>query len=134
MSRKSRKREREAERESHNPFATPRVFRPPLINPYDFVESLVEIEDRRLYHPLDFFRPARQLSGHPVQPVNVNKARPQKARPFFKLAVPTGVRFADPKHTAVCVRRHQRKQVMIAKRQRGKGTRKRTNWYSKVSC
>jgi len=134
MSRKSRKREREPDRVSHNPFASPRLIRRPLINPYDFMGPLVEVEDRRLHNPLDFFRPARQLSGHPVQPLNVNKARPTKARPFLKLAVPTGVRFTDPKHTVICVRRQQRKEVMIAKRQRGKGTRKRTNWYSKVSC
>lgn len=137
MSRKSRKRERQAERVSHLSIASPRLSRPAYVNPYDrlYVAPLIEVEDRRSYHPLDFFRPAKMLSGHPVQPVNVNKTK-TRGRPYFKMAVPSGLRFAQPAKTVMCVRRKTRREVIIAKSftKRGRGSPKRKNWYSKIGC
>lgn len=104
----------------------------------DFVSpavNLAQVEDRRTHHPLDFFRPARMLSGHPVQPLNVNKLkRPAK---FKSPVVPHGLRFAVPEKTVMCVRRKKRREVLFAKKRAGgAGSRKpkTRNWYSKIGC
>lgn len=135
MSKKSRKRERQAERVYQTTIASPRLSRPHFVNPHDLLGvHLTEVEDRRTFHPLDFFRPARQLSGHPVQPVNVNHKK-VAGRPFFKFPAP-GLAFTRPAQVTMCVRRKQRREVILAKKfqKRGRGTPKRKNWYSKIGC
>lgn len=93
------------------------------------------VEDRRTYHPLGYFRPARTISGHPVGPVVVTKNRSTKnqARPFLA----KGLSFALPKKTLICVRRKTRKEVLHALKKVGKGKsggRRRRNWYSNIGC
>lgn len=136
MSKKSRKRERQAEREYHTPIANQRLSRPNFVNPHDLLgrHQLVEVEDRRHFHPLDFFQPARNFAGWPA-PINVNNSKKAAARPFFKLATP-GLKFKAPRSVAMCVRRQERKSVIIAKSKtrKGRGTPKRKNWFSKIGC
>lgn len=89
------------------------------------------VEDRRSYHPLGMFRPARSFGGLP-SPVVIKKA--PKARPGRFL--PFGLSFAQPDKVALCVRRKTRREVLFAKGKGGGGRRRRPrkNWFSKVSC
>lgn len=128
-----RKRQR---RSSEVTFSRPLTARllGPLPSSVRFQKShAVAVEDRRTHHPLGFFRPARQWSGHPVQPNVVSKNSVGKQAKRF----PVGIRFADPRRTLICVRRKQRKEVLFAKRKTGKGARarhRRRNYFSEVSC
>lgn len=100
-----------------------------LARPSDFRD----VEDRRTYHPLDFFRPARDFGGHPVEQVNVNRPVQKK----FSRVLPFGLKFAAPERTVICAKRKSRKEVLHAlkKTGKGKGRRKpRFNWYSKIGC
>lgn len=97
------------------------------------LEPLRLIEDRRTYHPLEFFRPARTTSGHPAQPLKVTPTPKNKSRPF----VARGLSFSLPQKVVICVRRKQRKEVLHAFNKTGRGsgrTRRRKNWFSKVGC
>lgn len=96
--------------------------------------SLSQVEDRRAFHPLSSWRPARLLSGHPAPPVVPKSAPPGRS---FRGRFPFhGLRFAVPERVVICVRRHERREVMFAKKRAGKrGQRKpRRNWYSAISC
>lgn len=138
MSRRSQRRRRH-DRDSANPvvFATPRVLsQPAIIRPgaqahrHLVKTKHMEVDDRRRHHPLGFFRPAKQLSGHPVKPNKVGNSRRTSTLPHT-------IKFAAPKSTLICVRREQRKQVLFAKKKtkKGAGSRKRfRNWFSSVSC
>lgn len=129
MSRRARRR-----RES---IPVPSAYRPPrsltpLLRDFTPAAPLRLIDDRRTYHPLKHFRPAKQLSGHPVGPVVV-KTPSNKNRAF----IAHQLRFAAPKKTLFCVRRKQRKEVLHALKKVGKGKgggRKRRNWYSNIGC
>lgn len=93
------------------------------------------IEDRRLFHPLGAFAPARSLDRRSrliVHPPNVNKS---VRRNDFR--VPSAVGFDVPSRVAVCVRRKQRKEVLHAKRFTGRGSgggKHRRNYWSDVRC
>lgn len=91
---------------------------------------LTELEDRRTYHPLGFFRPARTTEGVPSGPLKV------KSKPFRR-SLPFGLQFGVPDKTIVCVRRKRRKEVLHALRKTGGGAGRRKpkrNWLSSVSC
>lgn len=96
--------------------------------------DLTPIEDRRQYHPLNVFRPARTVYGSPVGPLKVARpGRETKAR--FRL--PVGIRFDVPAKVAVCVRRKRRKEVLHALKKVGKGSgggKRRRNFWSGVQC
>lgn len=86
--------------------------------------SMMEIEDRRRFHPAKH-RSAASFS----RPHHVLKAKPSRA-------LPKRVMFEAPKKVLVCVRRQRRKEVLHAKRVAGSGNlrRPRRNWFSDVSC
>lgn len=90
----------------------------------------VDVEDRRTYHPLGFFRPALNTYGGRAGPVVVT---PQKSRanPF----IANSLKFPNP-NVMICVRRKTRREVLFAKKRTGKGARspKRKNWFSKIGC
>lgn len=93
--------------------------------------DLRPVEDRRTWHPLGEDRPTRTTSGHPTRPNMVAGATsPGRGR------LPAQIKFADPGRTVVCVRRHQRKEVLFALKKTGKGSRspKRRNPNSEISC
>lgn len=135
MATRRRKRERRASADLKNlnrPL-TVRLLRP-LPAPARFSQSPRQaVEDRRSHHPLGFFRPARQWSGHPVKPHVVSKPTRHRAQ------LPFGLRFAVPQKTLICVRRKTRKEVLHALHKVGKGRsgfrKKRSrNFYSRISC
>lgn len=130
MARRRRKRERRASEVTLSRPLTVRLLRP-LAPPSPRSPFRSEVEDRRSYHPLGFFRPARQWSGHSVKPNVVTPARK------FSPALPFGTRFADPRRTLICVRRKERREVMFAKKKMKRGAaarRRRRNIFSEVSC
>lgn len=89
---------------------------------------LRRIEDRRLFHPESFYRPARTLSG--------NRPRIVAGSSHSLFSMPHGVRFDVPAKTVICVRRKRRKEVLFAKGKAGAGRKRppRRNWYSNVRC
>ena len=114
------------------------------------VESIIRpvfdmrhVEDRRLFHPMGYQRPALDFYGsrhhlreysRPISSPNVNlNRRASRARPlkFF-----SRLGFQTPERTLVCVRRKVRREVMFARRKAGRrGQRpKRFNWFSSISC
>lgn len=134
MSRRGRSRRND----SHTPerVSPPRSLTPPLLRELASPTALRLVEDRRAHHPLQEFRPARQVSGHPVKP-HVIKRSTNNHVLGRHLPIPLKVQFAEPKRTAICVRRGQRKEVLHALKKTGRGRgggRKKRNWYSDVSC
>ena len=98
--------------------------------------SLLDIEDRRSFHPLQDYRPAKGSSKLAsvlyVRPVGDRK--PAKAKSKWS---PETFSFTIPKKVSLCVRRHQRREVLFALKKTGKGSRKRErrrNYFSDVSC
>lgn len=111
-------------------FSTPSLRPTALIRAYsEPFSALTEFEDRRRFHPEDFYQPARELGG-------TNSPSPQ-VKKSFKVQLPFGLEFAAPQRTLVCVRRKQRKEVLFAKRQTGRGKKRRAprrNWQSQMGC
>lgn len=134
MSRKSRKRERRDSAEIHHRSLTVRLLsRPSAPILPDVTHDLRPFEDRRTYHPLGVFRPARVIGGHPVQPLVPSKPAKQRSRAFLA----HGLAFPNPKRVLICVRRKSRREVLFAKNlhRRGAGARKRRRtYYSEVKC
>lgn len=83
------------------------------------------IEDRRLFHPEGYYRPAR---GSSRLAVSLKPAKPMSGTAF---------RFAMPNKVAVCVRRRTRRQVIFALNKAGAGARaraRRRNYQSDIGC
>jgi len=143
MARRGRRSDRDdAHAISNDPLA--RELRSPLIK--KILEpvtrpSILAIEDRRLFSP-ELARPARALpraaARLTVHDPNVNRTN-KKIR-TNKLHVPSDVRFSDPTRVAICVRRHQRREVLHALRYAGSGAGrrklKRPRWseFSDIKC
>lgn len=113
--------------------ATSKFYSPSLTDRllHDVVEPLREVEDRRTYHPLEDFRPARNVLGALAGPVRVTPKN--KSKPFLA----HGLSFSAPKTVALCVRRKRRKEVLFAKnktRAGAKSRRRRRNWFSAIGC
>lgn len=118
----------------------------------DPVTRLLDVEDRRTWHPDGPLRPARTSRRWHSRVVYRPPTRPRPPRPgrFIppawggdarkRVATPFSsfrFRFAAPKFVAVCVRRHQRRQVLFARRLTRAGARARTrkrNYQSSVFC
>lgn len=118
--RRSAKRERHTQRDIFTPIATRgAAFR-----------SILQLEDRRLFEPVDTFpRALFHRSARLVPSINTNVKRSNH--------VPTGISFNVPEEVSLCVRRKQRREVLFAKRRTGKGARarrRRRGPFSSVSC
>lgn len=123
---KKRNRNDNRQRDVYNPIATRSV----LSN-----NILTDIEDRRLYDPMQDYRPARGLSKYAAEiGIKPYKQRKNSAR---KAMTPDVFRLNVPVKVAVCVRRKKRREVLFAKKRTGKGARairRRRNYYTEVSC
>lgn len=93
----------------------------PLVEPVRR-RDVLELEDRRRYHPLRTAAPAQAV-------------RPSARRIVVGRDV-QAINFARPREVSVCVRRQQRKEVLHANKVAGsKGIRKgKRNWFSEVRC
>lgn len=114
-----------------------KLHSPPLVSPSN--RSLIlSLEDRREHHPERLYRPARALfkSDALLSPAAL-PATKRTRRNAQHFAVPFGLSFSVPKRVSLCVRRHQRKEVLFALKKTGKGARARRhrrNWWSNVKC
>lgn len=102
------------------------------------LDSLVRsLDDRRAFHPDDFFRPAASVFGDDARVVERASAAPSRS-PKVKFSRPAalGFHFNVPERVAVCVRRKSRREVLFAKRRQGRGARspKKFNYWSTVRC
>lgn len=100
--------------------------------------QLSEVEDRRRFHP-DRVKPVRSLRRHqvPVHLVTPNPKRPGLTpRASHARGVFSRMGFSAPKFVAVCIRRHERREVLFAKKRTGKGSRspKRRGTLSHIRC
>lgn len=92
------------------------------------------IEDARVWSPEGQFAAPRSFpntrkSRLVVRNANFSNNRFRKAK-----TLPSQLGFSFPKHVIRCVRRKVRKEVLIAKKRSGRGTRKRFNFWSSISC
>lgn len=93
-------------------------------------DLLTLMEDRRLFHPERAFRPALSF---PRAAARLVPGAVASSSPRSFLA--SGVRFADPRRVAICVRRKTRREVIMASgRGGGFHRRPRRNFYSDVEC
>lgn len=94
------------------------------------------VEDRRTFHPLGPFRPARTTGGRraSVSSSASGLDRRAKSRAFRNLI--STIKFAAPRDVLICVRRKSRREVLFARKKtrRGSGAPKNRNWYSSISC
>lgn len=104
------------------------------------LSDLRQLEDRRTYHPEGTARPARgfRINRHRLI---ISAPEPTPGRGVdlhHPEAVPIGVGFEKPRQVAVCIRRHQRREVLHALGKTGRGSRfnrkPRKSFYSEVSC
>ena len=136
----SRQRMRTLQRDLTRSIARPRLLQPRIV-----VRSwdLRALEDRRIHQPDP--RPRRPLLhrwplrvvgpkiGIGVRPASVREA----PRGRYKSAIAQlGMQFNAPKKVLVCVRRKQRREVLMAFNKGGKGarSRRRRNEWSDVKC
>lgn len=92
--------------------------------------SLIKsLEDRRVYHPERYYRPARALSKL-AGSVKLKRVAGNRQRLF----APDVLRFAIPEKVAVCVRRKERREVIFALKRFGRGGARRRSYFSDVSC
>lgn len=100
-------------------------------------QDLLQIEDRRTYWPGHLatqWEPAVRLSGSPARLQAAQK--PVRASNVYRLgSPPSRILFKAPKRVLVCVRRRQRREVLLALG-RGGGYHRppRRNVYSNVHC
>lgn len=97
--------------------------------------ALLDVEDRRQFYPAVHYRPARTFRGW----ARLGLVAPQSNRSSRARSAMTGpISFRAPEATLVCVRRHQRREVLHAlKKTGGRGGRQRRprrNVFSSVSC
>lgn len=103
---------------------------------------LMDIEDRRLFHPDDTYAPSQSLPTSRTRIItrprrqarrsgNLNGSLPKMFQP---VAVVAG--FRVPKKVAICIRRKMRKEVLHALRKAGKVGQKRPrrSYYSDIHC
>jgi len=98
---------------------------------------LQDIDDRRMFHPLDEFRPAKSVMYRDATQLvvpNVNK--PQKQSNLLS-SLPASVQFNAPHSVALCVRRKRRREVLFARGVGGgRQWKRRARWseFSEVKC
>lgn len=96
------------------------------VRPISYPRALTMVEDRRTFHPMGFQRPAASL--HAKSRVVARKA----THPTWPSA---RLQFKIPRDIAVCIRRKERREVLLAKGRGGGGHRPpRRNWWSSISC
>lgn len=125
----------------------PEPIKARLPNPFrDPVADLLSIEDRRTWYPEAFRPPVTPRRNARViwsSPARSPSRRPVFARwgrvsPGRRVTAPTSsfrFRFKNPRYVMVCVRRHQRREVLFAKGRTGR-TRRSRRWtqQSSVYC
>lgn len=98
------------------------------------------LEDRRTYHPEGPARPARgfRINRHRLIIAAPEPSAPGRSVDLHLEPVPIGIGFEKPRQVAICIRRHQRREVLHAMGKTGRGSRfhrkRRRSFYSEVHC
>jgi len=95
----------------------------PLVS---LISSFTEVSDRRTYHPSGPSRSARSTSRAHHDLVSPS--------PFGRFSGSYGVGFKNPERVLVCIRRKQRREVLLAKGRGGANRKPRRSYYSDVRC
>lgn len=98
----------------------------------------ISFEDRRMWHPEGDYAPARSVFKSDARLTIPRKPGSSDDRyALRRMYYPSSqVAFAIPSRVAVCVRRHQRQEVLHALGKTGKVGQRSPKWgvYSSVSC
>lgn len=141
MSRKRRRRQEPDERDDFSVASREPAARP-LSPPPVGLQSLLEIEDRRTFHPEGDNRPVVRRTGAKAQKTlrdRLSRSPRQRVRfgPRVRSQTNAVLGFVRPEGVVTCVRRHRRKEVLFAKKKAGRGGRqrpRRLTWRSQVGC
>lgn len=124
MSRRSRRRRRD-----DPPTSLATLIGPPLSHRSPVLSTLGEWEDRRAYDPTS---PTRNYTTFRSRSsAEIVATKPTPVRKVFRPA------FRTPQDVVVCVRRHQRKEILHALGRTGRGARRarpRRTATSHISC
>lgn len=129
-----KKRNRIEEAGRPNPVPSRRLRSSPLVSPAErsLINLTLDLEDRREFHPEGVHRPARGLPKLSADLVAPNlPARKRSGASVFR--VPKVLSFRVPKRVSLCVRRHQRREVLFAIKKTGRGSRARFHKFNKWS-
>lgn len=110
-----------------------------LVFPVSRPVDLSLYEDRRVFHPERAYRPALSFSRKSSAVVKlVPPMSPKRgaARVSGVPRFPDVLGFTNPLKVLLCVRRKERREVIIAKKLQGKGAggSKGRNWWSNIKC
>lgn len=123
---------RSPERGLNIPTAKPRLLPAYKIRPLD----LRVFEDRRLYAP-NLNKWPKRIIRRATLPARIIERPRDPRRVLAKTSISRlGMEFHAPKRVVLCVRRKQRREVIIALKHAGKGarSRKHRNEWSNVKC
>lgn len=94
-------------------------------------------EDRRRFHPERAYRPALSFSRKSSSVVKLKPTPVAKRRnkPVYFMP-PDVLAFTNPLKVLLCVRRKERREVLLAKglHRKGAGGAKHRNWWSDIKC
>lgn len=116
--------------------STPRPLRPDLavVLPRRPLRPLSLLEDRRRFHPERDLRPALSFFGKPRLVVRKARKAPARSRMTAFSGLSHRIGFQVPKRVAICVRRKERREVLIANGAGGSRKPKRRNYWSSIQC
>lgn len=101
-----------------------------------FKGPLRELEDRRQWHPLGPYAPARTI-GRRARIQSKNDTRQNRYTKYDpRLRSTAALTFAEPQQVLICARRKIRREVIHAFRKNGRKGQKpaRRNFWSRISC
>lgn len=101
---------------------SPQNLLPPLVLPSVPSFPLTEVEDGRSFNPDRQFRDPLVFSG------GASSHKAVSGKSFQKIG------FDNPDQVIVCARRRSRREIMFAKKLRGRGGSRRRNYWSDVKC
>lgn len=97
------------------------------------VRRLSLVEDRRQFHPERDFRPARSFFNRPRLVVRAARKAPNVSKSLMA-SLSHRIGFEVPKRVVTCIRRKERREVLIAMGAGGSHKPKRRNYWSSVQC
>lgn len=118
----------------NNYFAKKRSSFVDNLRPYP--ERLLDVEDRRRFHPHKHWIAAKTLQGTPAEVSATIRNRSGSRKVSLSRS---RLEFVDPRNTVVCKRRTNRRKALfmlkkIGRGKKGSGKRRKMTEYSKVRC
>lgn len=113
-----------------------RPLRPDLavVLPRRPMRPLGLLEDRRRFHPERDLRPALSFFSKPRLVIRKARKAPLRSRLTAFSGLSHRIGFEVPKRVAICVRRKERREVIMARGGGGSRKAKRRNFWSSIEC